>query len=63
MKILLKVHKAWDIIETEEGNDERKNMALALLVQFIPESLVLQVGELDTAKKVWDAIKTKAYGC
>lgn len=52
MKILLKVHKAWDIIETEEEDDERNDMAMALLVQSKLESLVLQVGELDTARKV-----------
>lgn len=62
MKILLKVHKVWDIIETEEKDDERNNMAMALLVQSIPESLFLQVGELDTAKKAWDAIKTRHMG-
>lgn len=62
MKILLKVHKVWDIIETEKQDDERNNMAMALLVQSIPETLVLQVGELDTAKKVWDAIKTRHMG-
>ena len=37
-------------------------MAMALLVQSIPETLVLQVGELDTAKKVWDAVKTRHMG-
>ena len=62
MKILLKVHKVWDIIETEEGDDEKNNMAMALLIQSIPEALVLQVGELDTAKKVWEAIKTRHMG-
>ncbi|XP_013594389.1 PREDICTED: uncharacterized protein PHLOEM PROTEIN 2-LIKE A7-like [Brassica oleracea var. oleracea] len=57
MKILLKVHKAWDIIETGGEDDERNNMALDLLVQSIPESLVLQVGELDLVKKGADRVK------
>ena len=52
MKILLKVHKVCDIIEAEGGDDEKNNMVMALLVQSIPETLVLQVGELDTAKRV-----------
>lgn len=62
MKILLKVHKVWDVVETEEGDVEKNNMAMALLVQSIPEALVLQVGELDSAKKIWDAIKTRHMG-
>lgn len=62
MKIMPKVHKAWDIIERQVEDDERNNMALDLLVQSIPESLVLQVGELDLVKKVWDAIKTRYMG-
>lgn len=37
-------------------------MAIALLFQAIPEALVLQVGELDTAKKVWDAIRMRHIG-
>ena len=51
-----------ELIEVEGGDDEKNNMALALLVQSIPEALVLQVGELDTTKKVWDAIKTRHMG-
>ena len=62
MKILMKVHKVWDTVEAEGGDDEKNNMAMALLVQSIPETLVLQVGELDTAKKVWEAIKTRHMG-
>ena len=57
MKILLKVHKAWDIIETGGEYYERNNMALDLLVLSIPESLVLQVGELDLVKKGADRVK------
>ena len=62
MKILLRVHKVWEIIETEMVDDEKSNMAMALLFQSIPEAVILQVGELDTAKKVWEAIKTRHMG-
>lgn len=62
MKIMLKLHKVWDIIETEGADEEKTNMAMALLVQSIPEALVLQVGELDTAKKVWEAVKSRHVG-
>lgn len=62
MKILFKVHEVWDIIEIEAVDQKKINMAMALLFQSIPEVLILQVGELDTAKKVWEAIKTRHLG-
>ncbi|XP_022562478.1 uncharacterized protein LOC111208054 [Brassica napus] len=62
MKNMLKVHKVWSIIETATEEDDKNDMAIALLFQAIPETLVLQVGELDTAKKVWDAIKNRHVG-
>lgn len=37
-------------------------MAITLLFQSIPKALTLQVGELDTAKAVWDAIKASHVG-
>ncbi|KAG7572544.1 Ribonuclease H-like superfamily [Arabidopsis suecica] len=37
-------------------------MATALLFQSIHETLVLQVGEHDTSKKVWNAIKVRHVG-
>ncbi|KAG7598736.1 Integrase catalytic core [Arabidopsis suecica] len=62
MKSCLRVHKAWDIIGTETTDVDKNDIALALLFQSIPESLVLQLGELSTAKQVWEAIKTKNVG-
>ncbi|XP_013613507.1 PREDICTED: uncharacterized protein LOC106319677 [Brassica oleracea var. oleracea] len=62
MKITLKVHKAWEVIETESADGDKNDLATALLFQSIPEALILQVGELDTAKKVWDAIKLRHMG-
>ena len=62
IKVLLKIHKVWDAIEVESDNGEKNDMATALLFQSIPETLILQVGELDTAKKVWDAINARHMG-
>lgn len=62
MKITLKVHKVWETIEDEKAEGEKNDMAVALLFQSIPQSLILQVGELSTAKKVWEAIKTRHVG-
>lgn len=59
------MHKVWDVIETApagEPDEEKNNMAMALLVQSIPETLTLQVGELGTAKEIWEAIKTRNVG-
>ena len=49
-------------MENESTEPEKNDMALALLFQSIPEALILQVGELETAKKVWDAVKTRHVG-
>ncbi|XP_013601885.1 PREDICTED: uncharacterized protein LOC106309405 [Brassica oleracea var. oleracea] len=62
MKILLKVHKVWEVVETEGTDDEKNNMAVALIFQSIPEALILQVGDLNNAKKVWEAIRTRHVG-
>ena len=62
IKILLKVHEVWEVVENESDNSMKNNMATALLFQSIPETLILQVGELDTAKKVWEAIKARHMG-
>lgn len=62
MKIALKVHKVWEAVEEETLEGDKNNMAMALLFQSIPEALILQVGELNTAKKVWEAIKTRHVG-
>lgn len=37
-------------------------MSIALLFQSLSEVLILQVGELNTAKKVWEAIKARHVG-
>ncbi|KAG7564969.1 Glutamyl-tRNA reductase N-terminal domain superfamily [Arabidopsis suecica] len=66
MKAALRCHEVWEAIEPEteaEVVDKKKNnTAIALLFQSIPEALVLQIGDLDSAKKVWDAIKSRHVG-
>ena len=49
-------------METESDASDKNDMATALLFQSILEALILQVGELETAKKVWDAIKARHVG-
>lgn len=62
MKMALKVHKVWEAIDEETTTGEKNDLAIALLFQSIPETLILQVGELDTAKKVWEAIRARYVG-
>ncbi|CAA7037482.1 unnamed protein product [Microthlaspi erraticum] len=62
MKTLLKVHKVWEVVDNESLDGDKNDVATALLFQSIPEAFILQIGELDTAKKVWDAIKARHMG-
>lgn len=62
MKVTLKANKVWEVVETESKDDDRNNMAIALLFQSIPETLILQLGESDTAKSVWESIKARHVG-
>ena len=62
MKIALKVSEVWETIDPGSEDTKKNNVAVALLFQSIPEALILQVGELDTAKAVWDAIKARHVG-
>ncbi|XP_018463378.1 uncharacterized protein LOC108834540 [Raphanus sativus] len=62
MKLLLQVNEVWEVVEDESTDTKKNVMATALLFQSIPESLILQFGDLKTAKKVWDAIKSRHVG-
>ncbi|KAG7597280.1 Zinc finger CCHC-type [Arabidopsis suecica] len=62
MKLMLRIHKVWETVEPGSTDEEKNDMARALIFQSIPESLTLQVGELETAKQLWDSIKTKYVG-
>ncbi|XP_024004802.1 uncharacterized protein LOC112081959 [Eutrema salsugineum] len=62
MRVLLRVHKVWETVEKEAADGENNDVAMALIFQSVPEMLILQVGKLDTAKKVWDAIKSRHVG-
>ena len=62
MNVLLKVHKVWESIEPETDDSDKSDIARAFLFQSIPETLILQVGNLKTAKEVWEAIKTRNVG-
>ena len=62
MKALLRVHKAWEAMEPGTDDEDKNDLAIALLFQSIPESLVLQVGDLGTPKLIWEAIQSRNLG-
>ncbi|KAG7557329.1 Zinc finger CCHC-type superfamily [Arabidopsis suecica] len=62
MKPMLRVNKVWEAIEPGTTDEDKNDMAKALLFQSIPEELILRVGELETAKEVWEAIKSRHVG-
>ncbi|XP_024016104.1 uncharacterized protein LOC112089267 [Eutrema salsugineum] len=62
MKVALKVRKVWEAIDPGTTEGDKDNLARALLFQSIPKALILQVGNLDTSKAVWEAIKTVNMG-
>lgn len=62
MKIALKVNEVWEAVDPGIKNDKKNNLAITLIFQSIPESLPLQIGNVDTAKEVWDTIKRRHVG-
>ena len=63
MKVVLKIHKAWIVIDPgTEDNEDKKYLAIGLLYQSIPESLIMQLGDVDSAKALWEAIKARYIG-
>ncbi|XP_013665229.1 uncharacterized protein LOC106369652 [Brassica napus] len=62
MKIALKVSEVWEVIDPGTKDENKNNIAIAFLFQSIPEALILQVGEIDTSKGVWNAIKARHVG-
>ena len=62
MEAALRVHKVWETIDPGTEDEEKNDLARALLFQSIPESMTLQVGKLRTSKQVWDKIQSKNLG-
>ncbi|XP_023634274.1 uncharacterized protein LOC111829414 [Capsella rubella] len=62
MKVALQVHKVWETVKPGSTDVDKNNLARALLFHSTPKSMILQVGNLDTSKVVWDSIKTRNLG-
>ncbi|XP_076940852.1 uncharacterized protein LOC143610193 [Bidens hawaiensis] len=60
---IFNVHGVWEMIDPGTSTDAKNNnMAIALLFQSISEAMTLQVGNLPTAKEMWDTIKARHLG-
>ena len=62
MKVMLRLYEVWDTIDPGSDDAKKNNMAIALIFQSVPEALILQIGEHDTSKKIWEAIKSRNLG-
>ncbi|KAJ9542022.1 hypothetical protein OSB04_028528 [Centaurea solstitialis] len=62
MKVLLGIHGVWDVVDPGSTDTKKNNIVMGLLFQSIPKDLILQIGNLEMAKEMWDAIKSRNVG-
>lgn len=66
MKVNMQAHGVWEAVEPKDtkSNVEEKTdkVALVVIYQGLPEDILLAVAEKQTAKEVWEAIKTMCQG-
>lgn len=62
IKVALKVSEVWEAIDPGTSDEKKNNLAIALLFQSILEALIMQGGDSNTAKALWDAIKARHVG-
>lgn len=62
MRVLLRIHKVWETIEPGSNESHKNDIAIGLLFQSILENLILQVGDQDSPKGMWEAIKSRNLG-
>ncbi|XP_052621419.1 uncharacterized protein LOC128127104 [Lactuca sativa] len=60
---IFNVHRVWEAIDPGVNGDAKKNnIAIALLFKDITEEKTLLIGNLGTAKEMWDVLKTRRLG-
>jgi hypothetical protein len=63
MKILMCTQGVWAAVESKGPIDEKMDqMALAAIVQAMPEAVVMAISEEETAKKAWKALEEMHVG-
>ncbi|GJZ23237.1 zinc finger, CCHC-type containing protein [Tanacetum coccineum] len=66
METILKAYGLWETINPKEGSsatDEKKtHTTKAMIFQTIPQDILAQVAQYETAKEVWDSVKVRYLG-
>jgi hypothetical protein len=66
METILKAYGLWETINPKEGSsvtDEKKmHTTKAMIFQTIPQDILMQVAQYETAKEVWDSVKVRYLG-
>jgi hypothetical protein len=63
MKIFMRAQGVWSAVANKGGVDEKMDqMALAAIVQAVPEAMVMAISEKETAKDAWDALQEMHMG-
>ncbi|GJY78472.1 zinc finger, CCHC-type containing protein [Tanacetum coccineum] len=65
IKVILEAYDLWEAIEPKEDTqvDDKKDKATtAFLYQALTEDVILQVAGCETAKELWDSLKTRHVG-
>ncbi|GKA30033.1 RNA-directed DNA polymerase, eukaryota [Tanacetum coccineum] len=63
METILKAYGLWETLEATEKVDERKiHTTKAMILTTLPEDILMQVAQYETAKEVWESIKVRYIG-
>ncbi|KAF0890409.1 hypothetical protein E2562_002792 [Oryza meyeriana var. granulata] len=62
MKIFMRAQGVWAAVEGNAADEKMDQMALAAIVQAVPEAMVMAISEKETAKEAWDALKQMNMG-
>ncbi|KAI3506206.1 hypothetical protein L1887_28562 [Cichorium endivia] len=63
MKVVLRIHKVWTVIDPgTDASEEKDCLAMGLLYQALPKNLIMQIGEAESSKALWNAIKARHIG-
>lgn len=66
METILKAYGLWETINPKEGSSatDEKNMhtTKAMIFQTLPQDILMQVAQYETAKEVWDSVKVRYLG-
>lgn len=62
-KVVLRIHKAWTMINPGiEENEENDYLTIGVIYLVIPDTLIMQIGDVESSKSLYDAIKSHHVG-